>query len=246
MVCRPTGPSGRRERPGRRGQARLRPGADTPSLPQAAQGQSGPGSAEADVQPPTMQNEGEKLTATIVIEFQNDTYCVNFRTTLIAWTNITAGACAAELTPCMPKLLLRRLCRLSVGGMTMIDDDFPPMAGQAGGPLRPAGHSQQQHPAEAFPDLAAAAPASGSDQEAPAQQRQRRYDTIASMHTVSFVSASCADFTSDLTRQQGWLACPKDRASLAYRAAHASSACFQLPLPTVCPLSIAAQSHATQ
>ena len=63
---------------------------------------------------------------------------------------------------------------MSAGGLTMIDDDFPPMAGQAAGPLRRLAPGHQQEPTEAFPDLAAAAPTSGSDQEAPLQQRHTR------------------------------------------------------------------------
>ena len=56
----------------------------------------------------------------------------------------------------------------------MIDDDFPPMAGQSAGPRQSAGPGLQQEPREAFPHLAAAAAVSGSDQEAPTQQRHRR------------------------------------------------------------------------
>lgn len=60
--------------------------------------------------------------------------------------------------------------------MTMIDDDFPPMEGQAAAPRQLAGPGGAQEPHEAFPDLASAAGVSGSDQEAPAQQRNRRFD----------------------------------------------------------------------
>lgn len=56
----------------------------------------------------------------------------------------------------------------------MIDDDFPPMAGQSAAPRQSAASGPGLQPREAFPDLAAAAAASGSDQEAPAQQRHRR------------------------------------------------------------------------
>lgn len=58
--------------------------------------------------------------------------------------------------------------------MTMIDDDFPPMAGQSAAPRQAAASGPALQPREAFPDLAAAAAVSGSDQEAPAQQRHRR------------------------------------------------------------------------
>ena len=56
----------------------------------------------------------------------------------------------------------------------MIDDDFPPMAGQAAAPRQSAAPGPGLQPREAFPDLAAAAAVSGSDQEAPSQQRHRR------------------------------------------------------------------------
>ena len=56
----------------------------------------------------------------------------------------------------------------------MIDDDYPPMAGQSAAPQQSAAPGPGLQPREAFPDLAAAAAASGSDQEVPAQQRHRR------------------------------------------------------------------------
>lgn len=58
----------------------------------------------------------------------------------------------------------------------MIDDDFPPMGGEAAAPRQPAGPGGPQEPHEAFPDLASAAGVSGSDQEALTQQRNRRCD----------------------------------------------------------------------
>lgn len=56
----------------------------------------------------------------------------------------------------------------------MIDDDFPPMAGQTADSRQPHRPGPPLEPSEAFPDLASAAAVSSSDQEAPTQQRHRR------------------------------------------------------------------------
>ena len=72
------------------------------------------------------------------------------------------------------------MCTLSpAGGMTMIDDDFPAMNGQAAGPLLANGLAagmQRPQPSDPFPELGAAAAgaASGSDQDMPTRQRQRK------------------------------------------------------------------------
>ena len=77
----------------------------------------------------------------------------------------------------------------------MIDDDFPPMEGQTAAPRRPAGPRGAPEPSEAFPDLASAAGASGSDQEAPTQQRSRRYDAD---HHGSYQTSNSSGFVSRL------------------------------------------------
>ena len=74
----------------------------------------------------------------------------------------------------------------------MIDDDFPPMAGQSGATggqsrpsTRPADLVRDVQQALAYPDLATAAATSGSDQELPTAPRQRRHATaLALWHSL--------------------------------------------------------------
>ena len=77
----------------------------------------------------------------------------------------------------------------------MIDDVFLPMEGQSAAPRQPAGPGGPPEPSEAFPDLASAAGVSGSDQEAPTQQRNRRYDAD---HHGSFQPSNSNGFVSRL------------------------------------------------
>ena len=67
-----------------------------------------------------------------------------------------------------------------IGGMMMIDDDFPPMGDQSGLLPGPVQAAQPSRHGPAFPDLGAAAALSGSEPALPTQPRQRRYASISS------------------------------------------------------------------
>jgi len=64
---------------------------------------------------------------------------------------------------------------VGIGGMMMIDDDFPPMGDQSGLLPSPVQTAQPSRQGTAFPDLGAAAAPSGSEPALPTQPRQRRY-----------------------------------------------------------------------
>lgn len=69
---------------------------------------------------------------------------------------------------------------VGIGGMMMIDDDFPPMGDQSGLLPGPVQNAQPSRHGPAFPDLGAAAAPSGSEPVLPTQPRQRRYASISS------------------------------------------------------------------
>ena len=57
----------------------------------------------------------------------------------------------------------------------MIDDDFPPMAGQAPQQGRSVGQQELQQPQEAFPDLSTSLGAAGGTTDPARHPRSKRY-----------------------------------------------------------------------
>ncbi len=81
-------------------------------------------------------------------------------------------------------LILNEADVMVIGGMMMIDDDFPPMGDQSGLLPTPVQTAQPPRHGPAFPDLAAAAAPSGSETVLPTQPRQRRYASISNICTM--------------------------------------------------------------
>ena len=76
---------------------------------------------------------------------------------------------------------------VGIGGMMMIDDDFPPMGDHSGLLPSPVQAAQPARHGPAFPDLAAAAATPGSEPALPTQPRQRRYASISNFCDSSTV-----------------------------------------------------------
>jgi len=100
---------------------------------------------------------------------------------------------------CINGLILHETEAVGVGGMMMIDDDFPPMGDQSGLLPSPAQTAQPSRHGPAFPDLAAAAAPSGSEPALPTQPRQRRYSFVL----ISYLAVWGVEPV--VTHQTSWL-----------------------------------------